>query len=89
MPTDNAERIDPDAVPVEIARAGRAWTPGEIRLYLQSVVRLAVAGKLDKDLAKIAVAAAPAWLKACEMSDHQAELEKRLVALERAQEKAK
>jgi hypothetical protein len=68
----------------EVSDMDEPFSALDVRKYIERVTRLAVAGRLDPALAKIAVAAAPAWLKSIELSDRQADVEKRLLALEKA-----
>jgi hypothetical protein len=55
----------------------------QVRRYLQLCVTRAVAGQLDPDLAKIAVSATTPWLRAIELDERVADIERRLAKLER------
>jgi hypothetical protein len=69
-----------EALPVDVTTVMSA---AEVRLYLQNAVTRALAGQLDPDLAKIAVSATTPWLRAIELDERVADIERRLLKLER------
>jgi hypothetical protein len=69
-----------DGSPPEIAGMKEPMTAQQLRLYVEKCTRLAVGGRLNKDLANLAVRAAVPWLRLIEAADH----ETRLAAIEKA-----
>ena len=56
----------------------------QVRVYLEKLTRSVAAGRLDPVLARAATTAAAQWLKAIALDEKNAQLEKRLAALEKA-----
>jgi hypothetical protein len=57
----------------------------QVRIFLEKIARLVVAGRLNPNLAKAAVATAGPWLRAIAQAEKTQDVERRLAALEKAQ----
>ena len=55
----------------------------QVRIYLENLTRNVAVGRLDPAIARAATSAAAQWLKAIALDEKNAELDKRIAALEK------
>jgi hypothetical protein len=73
-PRDRVARVDLDG-------ETEPMSAREVRLFIEHAVTLGVAGKLDKDLARLAVQATSPWLAAIAMDDQIAQMKAELARI--------